>query len=381
VTYATAASITSAICSAALPDGTPQLGDVVSFFNPNASPPWSTSRIYTASGWSSVALFVDGNAVVKGTLSAAVIATGEANVFSASSGYVGIGKTAPVGAKGSSPLAVYRTNTGVPSLHVGEYYAGSGATYWLADFVTGGQYGIRIQPQLDRTSQGNGVGVRIDGNGLVGLLVSGVSTNSNGTENAYSGKWDTAAGQFNNKDASHITRTTYIGYGVYPYYAVYAPSGSGKGNFVDGVGAFTGIHIVGCNYLPEQGDIMIDVELLSNHDIANNQTRVETSSKQYQKGAIGIYNDLAVFDSSWDEANKPEHALHVNAIGDGMINVCGEGGDIEVGDYIVTSSMKGKGMKQQDDLLHNYTVARARQNVTFSGKDEVKQIACIYVCG
>lgn len=380
VTYATAASITPAICSAALPDGTPQLGDVVSFFNPNASPPWSTSRIYTASGWSSVALFVDGNAVVKGTLSAAVIATGEANVFSASSGYVGIGKTAPVGAKGSSPLAVYRTNTAVPSLHVGEYYTGYGATYWLADFVSGGQYGIRVQPQLDRTSQGAGVGVRIDGNGSVGLYVSGQSINSNGTENAYSGKWYNACAQFNNKNSGSV-KTTYIGYGAYPYYAAYAPSGSGKGNFVDGVGAFTGIHIVGCNYLPEQGDIMIDVELLSNHDIANNQTRVETSSKAKQKGAIGIYNDEAMFDSSWDNAEKPEYALHVNAIGDGMINVTGEGGDIEIGDYIITSSTRGKGMKQEDDLLHNYTVARSRQNVSFKSKDEVKQIACVYVCG
>lgn len=381
VTYATASSITSAICSAALPDGTPQIGDVVSFFNPNASTPWSTSRIYTASGWSSVALFVDGNAVVKGTLSASVIATGEANVFSASSGYVGIGKTAPVGAKGSSPLAVYRTNTGVPSLHVGEYYSGSDATYWLADFVTGGQYGIRVQPQLDRTSQGAAVGVRIDGNGSVGLYVSGQSLNSNGTENTYSGQWYNAAAQFNNKDASHVTRTTYIGYGGYPYYSVYAKSGSGKGNFVDGVGAFTGIHIVGCDYIPQQGDIMIDAELLSNHDISNNQTRVETSSKAKQKGAIGIYNDEAMFDSSWDDANKPLHALHVNAIGDGMINVCGEGGDIEIGDYLVTSSIPGKGMKQEDDLLHNYTVARSRQNVSFSNKEEVKQIACIYVCG
>ena len=88
-----------------------------------------------------------------------------------------------------------------------------------------------------------------------------------------------------------------------------------------------------------------------------------------------------MFDTSWDNAEKPEYALHVNAIGDGMINVCGEGGDIEIGDYLVTSSIPGKGMKQEDDLLHNYTVARSRQNVSFSNKEEVKQIACIYVCG
>jgi hypothetical protein len=43
--------------------------------------------------------------------------------------------------------------------------------------------------------------------------------------------------------------------------------------------------------------------------------------------------------------------------------------------------MAGKGMKQGDDLYHAYTVAKARQNVTFSSPDEVIQIACIYVSG
>jgi hypothetical protein len=52
-----------------------------------------------------------------------------------------------------------------------------------------------------------------------------------------------------------------------------------------------------------------------------------------------------------------------------------------MGDYITTSSMPGKGMKQDDDLLHNYTVAKARENVTFSSPTEVKQIACSYHCG
>jgi hypothetical protein len=43
--------------------------------------------------------------------------------------------------------------------------------------------------------------------------------------------------------------------------------------------------------------------------------------------------------------------------------------------------MPGKGMKQDDDLLHNYTVAKARENVTFSSPTEVKQIVCSYHCG
>ena len=73
--------------------------------------------------------------------------------------------------------------------------------------------------------------------------------------------------------------------------------------------------------------------------------------------------------------------VYVNSVGEGLINVCGENGDIEIGDYITTSSIPGKGMKQSDDLMHNYTVAKARENVTFSSPTEVKQIACSYHCG
>ena len=73
--------------------------------------------------------------------------------------------------------------------------------------------------------------------------------------------------------------------------------------------------------------------------------------------------------------------VFINSVGEGLVNVCGENGDIEIGDYITTSSMLGKGMKQDDDLLHNYTVAKARENVTFSSPTEVKQIACSYHCG
>jgi hypothetical protein len=73
--------------------------------------------------------------------------------------------------------------------------------------------------------------------------------------------------------------------------------------------------------------------------------------------------------------------MAVNALGEGQINVCGEGGDIQAGDLIVTSSIPGKGMKQADDILRAITVAKARESVTFSSPTEVKQIACIYLSG
>jgi hypothetical protein len=80
-------------------------------------------------------------------------------------------------------------------------------------------------------------------------------------------------------------------------------------------------------------------------------------------------------------AIKETHDISiVNSIGEGQINVCGEGGDLQIGDLIVTSSVPGKGMKQGDDIIRSYTVAKARESATFSA-GEVKQIACIYLCG
>lgn len=73
------------------------------------------------------------------------------------------------------------------------------------------------------------------------------------------------------------------------------------------------------------------------------------------------------------------------SLGEGMINVVAEGGNIEAGDYICSSSTPGKGMKQDDDLLHNYTVAKAREDVVWTAEEiaanAVKMIACTYHCG
>ena len=73
--------------------------------------------------------------------------------------------------------------------------------------------------------------------------------------------------------------------------------------------------------------------------------------------------------------------IFVNALGEGALNVCGENGNIELGDLIVSSSIPGKGMRQDDDIVRSYTVAKARESVTFDSPTQVKRIACIYLCG
>jgi hypothetical protein len=61
--------------------------------------------------------------------------------------------------------------------------------------------------------------------------------------------------------------------------------------------------------------------------------------------------------------------VRVNSIGEGGIWICDINGNVENGDYITTSIVPGYGMKQDDDLLRNYTVAKITMNCNFSGTD------------
>jgi hypothetical protein len=187
---------------------------------------------------------------------------------------------------------------------------------------------------------------------------------------------------------------------------------TGYGSYID-VGThypFTGSHevLTAPNQGLEIGDIVVCTELVAKKDINNAMVMVAKSSAPNQKSVLGVVSllnidksqtiptSLAVLveNASTSTIASPITTLNpqyqavydaneltgINAIGEGLINVCGEGGNIEIGDYITSSSTPGKGMKQADDLLHNYTVAKAREAYTFTS-NEIVQIACTYHCG
>ena len=175
---------------------------------------------------------------------------------------------------------------------------------------------------------------------------------------------------------------------------------------------FTGVH----DGLIEEseglvvGDIVVDYEVEAVLNPSNVVMLYKKSSVANQKGAIGVC--IQIYDTppaDWNEYENTgevdpvtgnpipdptpipnpmyypipagQKVIHVNALGEGTINVTGEGGDIEIGDLIVTSSTPGKGMKQADDIVRSITVAKAREPVTFSGPTDVQTIACIYLGG
>lgn len=165
---------------------------------------------------------------------------------------------------------------------------------------------------------------------------------------------------------------------------------------------FTGSHegLLPPSQHPEQGDILIDGPVQA-QSISDAITEVYLSSQPNEAGAIGIFVSkftplentapaaLLTFNRvtkkneppvNWNAIRAQYNIAVINAIGEGEINVCGENGNISKGDLIVTSSIPGKGMKQSDNIVRSYTVAKARQDVTFNG-NEIKRCACIYLCG
>jgi hypothetical protein len=107
----------------------------------------------------------------------------------------------------------------------------------------------------------------------------------------------------------------------------------------------------------------------------------EATFRTYVLGAFGT------------KMGKPEddNRVIINSLGEGCIWVCDVNGALENGDYMTTTELApGYGVKQDDDLLHNYTVAKITENEDFSdmtnGKVlengiKCKFVGCTYHCG
>ena len=101
---------------------------------------------------------------------------------------------------------------------------------------------------------------------------------------------------------------------------------------------------------------------------------------------------FGVFGGAKRSTNNKDRLI-VNSVGEGAICVSNTNGNIENGDYIQSSDLLGYGEKQDDDLLHNYTIAKATIDCNFELDSPYYQcheiengvrvafIACSYHCG
>lgn len=61
-----------------------------------------------------------------------------------------------------------------------------------------------------------------------------------------------------------------------------------------------------------------------------------------------------------------ESRFTCNSVGEGGVWVCNQDGPFECGDFITTSSVTGYGIRQDDDVMHNYTMGKITIDCPFS---------------
>jgi len=82
----------------------------------------------------------------------------------------------------------------------------------------------------------------------------------------------------------------------------------------------------------------------------------QSNIREYSSGSI-----VTVYNKS-----TKDRRLIVNSLGEGGIWVCNSKGNLNNGDFITTSDVEGIGCKQDDDIIHTYTVAKITIDCSFT---------------
>jgi len=277
-------------------------------------------------------------------------------------GNVGIGTAAPsykLDVAGGSTSAIRATTTGAYAIYGSNSAANSTGVYASSTGV--GSIGV----------DGHGILIGVFGNGTNGVQ-------GNGTYGVH-------------------------GIGTYGVYA--------EGNTYDFYAAGIGI-----NYGPFTGGHEVKVGEDLPKDVKKGLIVSVSGESQIRKDGNGdislsstlptvklsrLPNDPAVFgvfvreqplpEDHWYKIKEGERFAVVNALGEGRVWVTDANGQIQAGDYITTSYVPGYGQKQDDDIVHSYTLGKATENVnwekitettTFNGKVyKIYLIAVVYTSG
>jgi len=108
--------------------------------------------------------------------------------------------------------------------------------------------------------------------------------------------------------------------------------------------------------------------------IDNAVPMVELCSKRKCKSVLGVIakyekdnEDREGMDFGFVKIDeKDKNRLYINSIGEGAIWVCNSNGNFENGDYIQSSNVAGYGELQEDDILHNYSIAKITMDIDFN---------------
>jgi hypothetical protein len=121
----------------------------------------------------------------------------------------------------------------------------------------------------------------------------------------------------------------------------------------------------------------------------NKSIEIDISNSKFELELTNNFNNKTVFGVIQSYIKKNEYII--NSLGEGGIWVSNINGEIENGDYITSSIIDGYGCKQNDDIMHNYTVAKCCSNINWNQITntiyynnkyyKIVFIACTYHCG
>jgi hypothetical protein len=421
--------------TAAAPNGK-QLNDVVTQYNAST---FSSTRSWNGSAWVTITQAIDGNLLITGSVGATQISASYVYAGTISADQINAGtftgrtfRTATTLQRveisaATNDLRFYNSGGNSPA-SIGNTANGALVYCFITsvDTVPAGLFGsshanqpaLRVQssntaPAIDCQvfSAGNAIAVRGTASSGAGNVIYGQTSS---TASGCAGWFEisnTAGGHALRGLNNAITGGIQGGSGIVGVtgsaggFALYAERGT--------VGPFTGAHdgLLRKTRNAEVGDILCDLRVVAKPTVSDAITEVARSSAPRQAAAVGVFvsrramNDeppaalaefLNVVDAStgdvaqtkrrparYDDLPADYDLVVMNSVGEGCINVVAEGGDIAPGDFITSSSRPGKGMRQEDGIMRNYTVARAREGVTFNPDrpNQVEMIACIYLCG
>lgn len=318
-------------------------------------------------------LYVNGDAVIQGTLAVDSLVDGKMTV---TGGEFGLGRmTGSVKVAGITYSgAVY--GKGTTDSAVGGFFTSQTGVALLAATVKDTMPAVSAHNRQDIDYTGNGTAAYLGLGNRAGQFNYWPNDGYSSTDVALG--TPNAAGIFDYKTgATTVTNSIYLATATH------------AAQFFGTAGPFTGSHDALVTHAElenmEPGDIVCDRSVYAKQSLVDAVTVVDASRLPNEKSAVGIYylkgdyTAPGLVDSGYDRDTY--QLISIASVGEGQVNVTGENGNLEPGDLITSSSIRGKGMRQADDIVRSYTVAKCRETVVFDSPDQVKQVACIYMCG
>ena len=121
----------------------------------------------------------------------------------------------------------------------------------------------------------------------------------------------------------------------------------------------------------------------------DNSTHINIDSSKFNIKLTDTITDKTVFGVINSYLGNQQY--YINSLGEGAIWVSNINGDVQNGDYIMSSNISGYGCKQNDDILHSYTVAKCCSIINwnsinsyinyYSKQYKIAFVACTYHCG